>query len=145
VRERRVGWGIENASAIIGGTAKASTPSNRKQRDDRHHLTEAVLFATSDLDPDVLIDRLAGPLLPADRQAFREAALDALARVRCWGEGAVYRAVAAVQREFFTPPPDERAAPSGARHRSSKLAAGPPIGDDDPRSGRGRTRLRSVE
>ena len=49
-------------------------------------------MATSyDLDPEPLISRLAGPLSPADRQAFREAALDALARVPCWGEGAVYR------------------------------------------------------
>lgn len=44
-----------------------------------------------DVDPQALIDRLAGPLLPADRAAFRAAAEDALTRVPCWGEGAVYR------------------------------------------------------
>jgi hypothetical protein len=56
-------------------------------------------MATSyDLDPEPLISRLAGPLSPADRQAFREAALDALT-VPCAGEGSVYRAVAALQRQ----------------------------------------------
>jgi hypothetical protein len=59
-----------------------------------------------DADPEVLICRLAGPLLPADRDAFRAAAEDALTRVPCWGEGSVYRAVAALQRKFFDPPPD---------------------------------------
>jgi len=98
--------------------------------------------ATShDLDPEPLISRLAGPLSPADRQAFREAALDALARVPCWGEGAVYRAVAALQRQFFHPPPDLRVN-TGARHyRESKLQALPAVGSDDPRAG-GRDRHR---
>jgi hypothetical protein len=44
-----------------------------------------------DADPDALISRLAGPLLPLDRIAFRRAAEDALARVPCWGEGAVLK------------------------------------------------------
>jgi|SRR5215470_5358541 len=95
-------------------------------------------MATSyDLDPEPLISRLAGPLLPADRQAFREAALDALTRVPCWGEGAVYRAVAALQRQFFHPPSDwatNQPQGSGSR-RSSKLVAASPIGADDPRCG----------
>jgi len=104
-------------------------------------------MATSyDLDPEPLISRLAGPLLPADRQAFRAAALDALTRVPCWGEGAVYRAVAALQRQFFHPPPDQRAN-MGPRHfHGSKLADGPPIGAEDPRTGaRDRNRLRAVD
>jgi hypothetical protein len=45
----------------------------------------------------------------ADREAFRRAAEDAVSRVPCWGEGAVYRAVASLQRAFFDPPPDGRA------------------------------------
>jgi len=60
-------------------------------------------------DVEQLISRLAGPLSPRDRAAFRRAAEDALARVPCWGEGAVYRAVASLQRAFFDPPADGRA------------------------------------
>jgi len=59
----------------------------------------------NDLDPDALISRLAGPLSPPDRAAFRAAAEDALTRVPCWGEGAIYRAV----RAFRDPPTDHRA------------------------------------
>src|SRR5262249_26151961 len=47
----------------------------------------------NDLDPDALISRLAGPLSPPNRGAFRAAAEDALNRVPCWGAGAVSRAV----------------------------------------------------
>jgi hypothetical protein len=65
---------------------------------------------TDDLDSaDALISRLAGPLSPPDRIAFRRAAEDALARVPCWGEGALYRAVASLQRGFRDPPSDGRA------------------------------------
>jgi hypothetical protein len=64
---------------------------------------------TDDLDSDALISRLAGPLSPSARAAFRAAAEDALTRVPCWGEGAVYRAVASLQRAFFDPPTDCRA------------------------------------
>jgi hypothetical protein len=64
---------------------------------------------TDDLDSDALISRLAGPLSPPARAAFRAAAEDALTRVPCWGEGAVYRAVASLQRAFFDPPSDARA------------------------------------
>ena len=63
-----------------------------------------------DADPDSLISRLSRPLTSvADREAFRAAAQDALARVPCLGEGAVYRAVAALQRTFRSPPTDHRA------------------------------------
>jgi hypothetical protein len=81
-----------------------------------------------DADPDILISRLAGPLAPADRVAFRRAAEAALALVPCWGEGAIYRAVAALQRSFFTPPDDHRATwdITHARH-ASKLTREPPI------------------
>jgi len=63
----------------------------------------------NDLDPDALISRLAGPLSPPDRAAFRAAAEDALTRVPCRGEGAIYRAVASLQRAFRDPPTDHRA------------------------------------
>jgi len=66
------------------------------------------MSTTSD-DAEQLISRLAGPLSPRDRAAFRRAAEDALTRVPCWGEGAVYRAVAGLQRAFFDPPTDCRA------------------------------------
>jgi len=62
-----------------------------------------------DLECDALISHLAGPLAPSDRVAFRRAAEDAITRVPCWGEGAVYRAVAALQRTFLNPPSVTRA------------------------------------
>ena len=90
---------------------------------------------SDDVDPEALISRLAGPLAPPDRIAFRRAAEDALTRVPCWGEGAIYRAVAVLQRQFFDPPSDIRHANLGARHyRPSKLTAAPPIGAEDPRA-----------
>jgi len=83
----------------------------------------------TDLDCEQLIARLAGPLSPPDRIAFRRAAEDALARIPCWGEGAVYRAVASLQRAFFDPPTDYRAHWDIEREFShaSKLKAAPPI------------------
>jgi hypothetical protein len=83
-----------------------------------------------DADPDILISRLAGPLAPTDREAFRRAAEDALTRVPCWGEGAVYRAVAVLQRQYFVPPDDYRAGwdiQNEISSRSSKLKAAPAI------------------
>jgi len=57
-----------------------------------------------DLDCDELITRLAGPLMPPDQFSFRRVAEEALARAGpCWGEAAVYRAVAALQRTFLDP------------------------------------------
>ena len=102
-------------------------------------------MATSD-DVDALISRLSGPLLPPARIAFRAAALDALTRVPCLGEGAIYRAVASLQRQFWVPPSDWATnAPVGIGSRKpSKLADGPPIGAEDPRTGaRDRNRLRA--
>jgi hypothetical protein len=84
-----------------------------------------------DLDYDALIARLAGPLSPPDRIAFRRAAEDALARIPCWGEGAVYRAVAGLQRTFFKPPTQGRAHWDIAQEISpNKLRGGPPIESD---------------
>jgi hypothetical protein len=84
---------------------------------------------TNDLDPDALISRLAGPLSAPDRAAFRRAAEDALARVPCGGEGAVYRAVAGLQRAFFDPPTEYRARWGIEQEFShaSKLKAAPAI------------------
>jgi len=84
---------------------------------------------TDDLDSDALISRLAGPLSPPARAAFRAAAEDALTRVPCWGEGAVYRAVASLQRAFFDPPTEYRAHWDIEQEFShaSKLKAAPAI------------------
>jgi hypothetical protein len=85
---------------------------------------------SDDADPDILISRLAGPLAtPADRAAFRRAAEAALACVPCWGEGAAYRAVSVLQREYFDPPSDLRMGWDIEREifRSSKLRAAPPL------------------
>jgi hypothetical protein len=81
-------------------------------------------------DVEQLISRLAGPLSPRDRAAFRRAAEDALSRVPCWGEGAIYRVVAGLQRTFFDPPTDGRAHWDIEQEFShaSKLKAGPAIG-----------------
>ena len=104
------------------------------------------MATSSSYDPDLdaLISRLAGPLLPADRAAFRAAAESALAG--CSGEGIAYRTLRDVWRTFFHPPPDPRIGQtrgSGLR-RPSKLISGEPIGADDPRTGgRDRHRLRA--
>ena len=84
---------------------------------------------TDDLDSDALISRLAGPLSPPARAAFRAAAEDALTRVPCWGEGAAYRAVASLQRAFFDPPSDARALWGIEQElgQASKLKAAPAI------------------
>ena len=84
---------------------------------------------TEDLDSDALITRLSRPLAVADREAFRAAAEDALTRVPCLGEGAIYRAVASLQRAFFDPPTDLRAHWSIEKElaHASKLKAEPAI------------------
>jgi hypothetical protein len=85
---------------------------------------------TDDADPDTLISRLAGPLPLSARAAFRQAAEAALAQIPagCWGEGVIYRAIAALQRDYFVPIPDGRACwdISQESHRS-KLINGPPL------------------
>jgi hypothetical protein len=97
-----------------------------------------------DVDLDLLVSRLAGPLPLAARRAFRAAAAEALARIPCLGEGAAYRALIPVQRAFFDPPSDcragwdiadERLRPSG---RASRLIAGPAIQHDSARQQRAR-------
>jgi hypothetical protein len=58
-----------------------------------------------------------------------------LARLPCWGAGAVYRAVAELQRAYFVPPTDLEAARDCALERRgrvpggmSKLRSGPALG-----------------
>ena len=99
-------------------------------------------MSTDDVDAEQIISRLAGPLSPQDRIAFRRAAEDALTRVPCWGEGAIYRAVAGLQRAFFDPPNDRRMSWDISQElpRGSKLTKAAPIGRDDPRCGRRRAR-----
>jgi hypothetical protein len=86
-----------------------------------------------DVDPDILICRLAGPLCPSIRPAFRQAAEAALACVPCQGEGIVYRTIAPLQRKFFDPPSDLRMSWDVTHEifRSSKLRAGPPLDERD--------------
>src|SRR5262249_8493816 len=100
---------------------------------------------STDSDFDSLISRLAAPLEPGDRAAFRVAAESALAG--CSGEGLAYRIVTPLWRTFFHPPPDPRIGQtrgSGLR-RPSQLISGEPIGADDPRTGaRDRHRFQAV-
>jgi hypothetical protein len=103
---------------------------------------------SDDADPDILINRLAGGLAPVDRAAFRSAVEAAIEQLPCAGPGVAYRTVAALWRSYFHPPSDREvgeAVGSGSRRRPSKLANGPPIGADDPRTGgRDRHRLKLV-
>ena len=101
-------------------------------------------MATSyDPDLDALISRLAGPLLPADRAAFRAAAESAL--TGCSGEGLAYRILRDLWRTYFHPPAETTQPLGTGSRRPSKLASAEPIGADDPRvGGRDRRRLRAV-
>jgi hypothetical protein len=83
-----------------------------------------------DTDVDRVISRLAGPLEPAAREAFRQAAEEALAHIphACWREGLAYRVVAILQRQYFDPPDDRRAGWSiEPEARTSKLKQTSPI------------------
>jgi len=85
----------------------------------------------NDVEIDLLISHLAGPLAPDARRAFRAAAEGALATIACPGPGTIYRAVAPLQRGFFDPPDDHRAAwdiSGDLSSRASKLRAAPGIG-----------------
>jgi hypothetical protein len=81
-----------------------------------------------DIDPDLLISRLAGPLAPDARRAFRRAAEDALARLPYVGEGVIYRTIAPLQRDYFDPPTDCRAGWDISRDQwTSKLVNEPAL------------------
>jgi hypothetical protein len=105
------------------------------------------LSILDDVDPDRLIARLAGPLAPDVRPAFRRAAEDALAQISCPGEGASYRALVLLQRSFFSPPNDHRAGWDITQEsRASKLRAAPPIAyGGDQRRVRYRRQLKAVD
>ena len=81
----------------------------------------------ADIDVELLISRLSGPLDPDDRSAFRQAAERARGAPGCWGEGLVYRTLLPVWRGYFHPLPDDNC---GAREyrRGSKLIDRAPIG-----------------
>ena len=103
-------------------------------------------MATSDLDVEQLISELSASLTPPQRYAFLAAARAVLGAAGCSGCGAAYRLLAPLQRAYWDPPAGDRVANTGARHhRSSKLADGPPIGAEDPRTGaRDRRRFQAV-
>jgi hypothetical protein len=83
---------------------------------------------SDDVDPDHIISRLAGPLEPAARAAFRRAAEAALAALPCAGEGIIFRTLAPLQRAYFDPPNDRVAGWSiEPEVRTSKLKQKPPI------------------
>ena len=70
------------------------------------------------------IARAAAPLEPADQPAFLNAVATYLRSERVLGDGAIYRACKAVQREFFKPPTIERS-PLGPRHGTKSGQAKP--------------------
>jgi len=81
---------------------------------------------------DSLIVRLSHPLADADRDAFARAAQDAVTHVPCWGEGALYRAVAPSSGPTAFRPATEMwvgtssrncATPSSRTNRRSNMAA----------------------
>jgi hypothetical protein len=77
---------------------------------------------------DSLIVRLSHPLADADRDAFARAAQDAVTHVPCWGEGALYRAVAPLQRAYRIPPSDRDVGWDIEQElRDTKLKNKPPI------------------
>jgi hypothetical protein len=104
-------------------------------------------MATSNADIEQLISELSASLAPPRRTAFEAAARAAIAAAGCSGCGAAYRVLAPLQRAYWVPPSDwSTNAPVGVGSRKpSKLADGPPIGAEDPRTGaRDRNRLRAV-
>jgi hypothetical protein len=78
-----------------------------------------------------LIAYLSFPISPtARRAAFRDAARIALCQISCLDVGIAYRTVAVLQRDFFDPPDDHRAAWDIANEpRVNKLTRAPPIKD----------------
>ena len=98
-----------------------------------------------DVDPDMLISRLAGGLAPPDRAAFRSAAEAAIEHLPCAGEGIIYRVVSGLWRSYFHPPDDASWDIAQELPRGNKLSNAPPIGAEDPRTGgRDRRRLKLV-
>jgi hypothetical protein len=93
-----------------------------------------------DADAEDLIAHLCGGLAPADRDAFRQAAENALATSSpCWGPGLIHRTVVSIWRIYFHPPREDRGtAWTSGKKKPSKLITEP------PRDSRGRRRVRIV-
>ena len=89
------------------------------------------------MDAESLISHLCCGLAPADRDAFRQAAENALATSPvCLGPGSIHRTVTSIWRTFFHPPPEDRGTTwASGRKRPSKLITEP------PRDSRGRRRV----
>jgi hypothetical protein len=86
-------------------------------------------FIPDDIDLDSLIERFAAPLLPACREAFRQAAKNALRCVPNIGEGSAYRVLVPLQHNFFEAPSDLRQGPRSKGYlRLGRLANKPPVG-----------------
>jgi hypothetical protein len=83
---------------------------------------------TDDVDVESLVERLAAPLPPVQREAFRQAAQQALEQIPCLGEGVAYRALSVLWRTYFDPPVGEQGARDSTGLRPGKLANKPPIG-----------------
>jgi hypothetical protein len=84
---------------------------------------------------DVVISDLAQSLTTLDREAFRQEAVTAMARLEIIGPGILYRTLAPLQAHHFVPPSDERAGydiarTAGTRVRANKLIDRPPIEHD---------------
>ena len=86
----------------------------------------------SDLDA---IMAAARQLQRHQRDGFLRHIAEVLAAMPVRGEGAVYRAVAALQRAYFHPPSD-RVTGHNSPRRDSKLTSAPAIGRPDGRSER---------
>ena len=95
----------------------------------------------SNVDAEDLIAHLSGGLAPADREAFRRAAENALATsAQCWGPGLIHRTVVSIWRAYFHPPPEDRVSqPGTGRRRVSKLITEP------PKDGHARRRSRRIQ
>ena len=90
-----------------------------------------------DADAEDLIARLCCGLAPADHDAFRRAAENALATSPvCLGPGTIHRIVTSIWRTYFRPPPEDRGTTWNSGQ--SKLITEP------PRDSRARRRVRIV-
>jgi hypothetical protein len=86
-------------------------------------------------DVDSLISELGASLPGPQYRAFEVAARAALGDLACSGPGIGYRILRDLQRSYYDYPPDLRVAagPKHYRAGSTKLAALPPVGAEDPR------------
>jgi hypothetical protein len=76
---------------------------------------------------DELVQQLSASLVPPQHNAFIAAARTALAAIPCIGPGSAYRILAPLQRQFFDPPDDARAAAGPRHHKPNRLNTLPPL------------------